>query len=83
MYELDSSFSRSITLLRVAAKLDLGLDHLRLVCAADLSFKVSNEVVLLQELVVAILTLVWYEVCIMYLNMLLHVVELGELLAAS
>ena len=56
---------------------------MRLVRAAGLSFKVSNEVVLLQELAGAILTLVWYVVCVMNLNMLLHVVELGELLVAS
>ena len=43
----------------------------------------SNEVVFLQELVRTILTLVRYEVWVMYLNMLLHVVELGELLVAG
>ena len=43
----------------------------------------STEVVFLQELVRTILTLVRYEVWVMYLNMLLHVVELGELLVAG
>ena len=38
VHGLEFSFSRSLASLRVAAKLDLGLDHLSLVRAADTSF---------------------------------------------
>ena len=71
------------SLRHVCAKLDLGLVDLRLVSAANALFQMSKEVVLLHELVGAILAPVRYEVCVMNLNMLLHVPALGERLTAS
>ena len=64
-------------------ELDLDLDHLLLVLAANKAVEVSDEVVFLEEGVGAVLALIGDEVFVMNLNMLLHVVELSELFVAA
>ena len=64
-------------------ELDLDLDHLLLVLAANKAVEVSDEVVFLEEGVGAVLALIGDEVFVMNLNMLLHVVELSELFVAT